>query len=100
MSRAYHRDSVPVQSVYIAANVQHQRRVVNLPQPRWIAGVVERYELHARGICLGDFVLRQFERFASAERLRGSDGQSRRLECGERSIEHGLNPAEELDQFP
>jgi hypothetical protein len=67
-------DSRAVQYFRIPAKIKDQRRVVNLLESIGIVRVVKRDDLNAQAACLGHFFMREFQRLARADRLRG-DGR-------------------------
>jgi hypothetical protein len=70
MTSADHGDPWVRENIHVAADVEHQRGIVDLAEVGWICGIVEREDLHSGGLGFAHLLLRQFHGLARAERLR------------------------------
>jgi hypothetical protein len=76
MTRAHHGNARLRKQVPIAANIEHQRRIVNFLEARRVRRIVESNDPDSRGGNFGEFFLREFERLSCSERLRGHRQQA------------------------
>jgi hypothetical protein len=99
MTRSDHRNAGLRQHFDASLDEQDYRWIVNLLQPRRIFGIAEANNSRARLGRLHAFLLRQFERLARGDRLRGNGAHPHGFEFGQAGLEYALGSATVLDQF-
>lgn len=98
MTSADHGDSRLRENIHVAADVEHQRWIVDLAELGWICGIIEREDMHSGSLGLAHLLLRQFHGLARAQRLRRYGKQAGGFEFGEGSTENRRHVAKMLNQ--
>ena len=98
MARAHDGNAGSDSTAGVSADIENQRRIVNLLQPCGVSRIVEGDQVYVRRRGARDFFVGQINRPPGGQGLRRLHGQSGGFEFSERGLEYAVHAAEELNQ--